>query len=239
MADKDRFSVSKFKDKIHNYGGLSRGVFYDCRIFYENQSKTFEQDETELLCKAANLPSLELETTEIKYFTHSVKVPSGRSFQPLTLTFYNTEDYRFREKFISWLDGFNGPGSNRREITKNYATIELSPRDAAHELVAKYRFISAFPISISGLQYSFENDAQIQTFDIQFQYLRPEFESFLPVISSPNLDLTSILDFERPSVTPDPLPTINTGFGMNSFPPSINPQSPGEKRRRKKFLGLF
>ena len=250
MAANDRFSVSKFKSRVDQYAGLSRGVFYDCHIFQSNledqgsRLNRFDQDETELLCKAANLPSLELETTEVKYFTRSIKIPSTRSFQPVTLTFYNVEDYRFYDKFVSWLNLFNNPSENIRtqftNINSFHATIVISPRDAVgHEITAIYKFNNAFPISISGLQYSFENDTQVQTFDVQFQYLYPEFNSISPKIKG-DINILEGLGFDTPT-TPDPLPARfrDSWNGMGEFPPSINPRSSNEKSRRKKFLGLF
>jgi hypothetical protein len=59
--------------------------------------------------------------------------------------------------------------------TDNYATITLYPRDEKHEELGAYRFAYAFPSSVSGLQYSYENDGQVQTYDVELQYLHATF----------------------------------------------------------------
>ena len=188
MAESTRFSINKFKSTIDAAGGLSRGVFYDCVITVNPPSTTngatftsgavsFGEEQL-LLCKAANLPTAQLDFTDLKYFTRSVKIPAARQFQPVTLTFYNTQNYQLRNKFLEWLSRFNQPVTNQRDDNTNigfYGIIELRPKDMAHNNVAKYQFQNAFPTSITGLQYSYENDTQVQTYDVEFQYLTATF----------------------------------------------------------------
>lgn len=171
---RERFSINEFKDAVEAAGGLSRGVFYDCLITREDVSNPLEP-ESIVLCKAANLPTSQLDYTDVKYFTRSVKIPAARQFQPITLTFYNSQNYVLRNQFLEWLSRFNSPESNIRQSSLNYATIELFPKNSNHESVGLYRFKHAFPTSISGLQYSYENDAQVQTYDVEFQYLTATF----------------------------------------------------------------
>lgn len=188
MAESTRFSITNFKSTIDAAGGLSRGVFYDCLITvnppasttgtpFTSSAVSFGEEQL-LLCKAANLPTSQLDFTELKYFTRSVKIPAARQFQPVTLTFYNTQNYELRNKFLEWVSRFNQSVTNQRDDNTDigfYGTIDLRPKDMAHNTVAKYQFQSAFPTSVSGLQYSYENDGQVQTYDVEFQYLTATF----------------------------------------------------------------
>jgi len=190
MAESTRFSINSFKDRIASEGGLSRGVWFNCQITHPNPNFSFTDDTHSLLCKAANLPSATLDPIELKYFTRSVKVPGSRQFAPVTLTFYNTQSYSVRNIFLTWLSVFNTPVTNVRNAiendkngqdvqafgnTDNYATITLYPRDETHKELGEYQFFYAFPSSVSGLQYSYENDGQMQTYDVEFQYLHATF----------------------------------------------------------------
>lgn len=188
MAD---FSISRFKNSIDAAGGLSRGVFYDCQITF--QSKPLFTEEEILLCKTANLPATQLDVAEVKYFTRTIKIPAARQFQPITLTFYNTQNYGVRVAFLEWISLYNSPLSNVRnvideyknarrattpfnyDVAENYATIELTSRDMNHAAKGKYTFFNAFPTSVGGLSYSYENDAQVHTYDVEFQYLSTIF----------------------------------------------------------------
>lgn len=197
MADIARFSVSKFKELIAKEGSLSRGVWFNCTITHPNPNFQFDESHS-FLCKAANLPTTQLDVTELKYFTRSVKIPAAKQYAPITLTFYNTNSYTLRNQFLKWISVFNTPVSNLRnaidlddagqstvtipfttDVSENYAKIVLIPHNEKHEEMAAYRFSYAFPTSVSGLQYSYENDSQVQTYDVEFQYL---YATFAPTI---------------------------------------------------------
>lgn len=189
MAETAPFSLEKFKQTILRKGGLGKGVFFDCTITNPSRVAFYLNEDSFLLCKAANMPPAQLDTAEVKYFTRSVRIPASRQFSPVTLTFYNTQNYLVRNQFLTWLSRFNTPVSNLRgaediergsdsvvgntnsDPTNNYATIELRSRNENHDLLGTYRFYSAFPSSVAGLQYSYENDQQFQTYDVEFQYL--------------------------------------------------------------------
>lgn len=193
MADTTRFNITEFKTLLEREGGLSRGVFFDCKITRNNAAYVFGRDQV-LMCKAANMPTAQLDVAEIRYFTRQVKIPAARQFSPITLTFYNPQSYTLRNQFLTWLSRFNTPISNVRnakdtdpiggdiitdelggDVNDNYATIELRPKNETHETRGVYRFYKAFPVSVGGLQYSYENDTQVHTYDVEFQYLSTTF----------------------------------------------------------------
>ena len=208
LIPKYRFSITKFKEAVAKEGGLSRGVFFDCLITLPDYPGFFNEGSLSL-CKAANMPAAQLDTAEVKYFTRSVKIPASRQFSPVTLTFYNTESYVMRDQFLTWLSLFNSPVSNVRgardvdprigtgkvgdvaTFTRkiNYADIILTPRNQKHAETGRYHFYSAFPTSVGAVSYSYENDSQFHTYDVEFQYLS---STFTP--ESASLVTTSIND---------------------------------------------
>ena len=191
LIPKSRFSLTKFKEAVAKEGGLSRGVFFDCLIGPLPDYPGFFNEGSLSLCKAANMPAAQLDTAEVKYFTRSVKIPASRQFSPVTLTFYNTESYVMRDQFLTWLSLFNSPVSNVRGAQDvdprigggvttytrkiNYANIILTPRNQKHAETGRYTFYSAFPTSVGALSYSYENDGQFHTYDVEFQYLSSTF----------------------------------------------------------------
>lgn len=209
LIPKSRFSLTRFKESVAKEGGLSRGVFFDCLITPRFNPAAFSEDSL-LLCKAVNMPAAQLDTAEVKYFTRSVKIPASRQFSPVTLTFYNTESYAARNEFLMWLSRFNSPVSNaraafdfkakpgapvqtlsaaayRHDASTEYADIILTPRDGAHEDRGFYHFACAFPTSVGGLSYSYENDSQFHTYDVEFQYLSSTFTPKITALTSGRL----------------------------------------------------
>ena len=63
----------------------------------------------------SNIPEETIDTTDIKYFTRSISIPSARQYQPVTLTFYNTVNYKLRRYFETWINLFNDRDLNERQ----------------------------------------------------------------------------------------------------------------------------
>lgn len=196
-------SIANFKSAVEARGDMARGVFFDVSIAAEAPGTLPFSDPADLyLCKAANLPAAQLDVVGLKYFTRTVNIPGSRQFAPVTLTFYHTNNYQVRFNFLEWLSRFNTPISNVRGASETrvqgagatagasgvestvatYATLILKARDMSNIERAEYRFVSAFPSSVGGLQYSYENDTQVQTYDVEFQYLNMTVHRILPAI---------------------------------------------------------
>ena len=112
------FSVTQFKEAVAQSGGFARPIFFNCVINceYLNNLALNLASEDVLLCKATNIPEEVIETTDVKYFTRPVSIPGTRQYQPLTITFYNTTNYRLRNYFEEWVGAFNNRVGNSRKL---------------------------------------------------------------------------------------------------------------------------
>jgi hypothetical protein len=50
------------------------------------------------------------------------------------------------------------------------ATITIQHYDVTGELIYQYKFFNAFPSNVGPLTFAYDNDAEIQAFDVQFAY---------------------------------------------------------------------
>lgn len=262
------FSLNQFREQVGRRGGFARSHVFTCNIVGNPLFKDFEKNKDFLFCKAVTLPSFTVNTEELKFFTRPVKFPGARTFEPLRLTFFNTNDFIVRHLFEKWNNTLNAFASNARglrdsrtgttaitektkvanesynfesgrlrnellygsiilthfsieaevaglgglirsgrnsllknlpqnqflsniinagaEIAQGAATQILNQTDAgriaqgiARRLgkdltpnirVAVYVMENAFPTNISGLQYSYDNDGEMQTYDVEFQF---------------------------------------------------------------------
>lgn len=199
MAD---FNISNFKDNIARRGGFSRGIFFECAIAHNSADLRFNQNDT-YACKSVNLPSETLDFTSVKFYTREIKIPGSRTFSPVTISFYNTTDYSLRTRLYIWLNLFNSNFYNVRgtspesvatppNITELYGTVMLTAYENQHpveqdsagrprasetpKILAYYKFLNAYPTSLAGLQFSQEDDATFQSYDVEFQYSRMVYE---------------------------------------------------------------
>ncbi len=143
-----------------------------------------------MMCRSAKMPDMTLQTTELSYFSRKVKIPSSRTYEPMTLTFLHVNDAHLRDTFESWLYTLNHPQLNMANPTHDqYSTIILTQYDMSgrawwefisdvlqgkalldDRVVSRYVMHEAFPVSVSGLALDHEADMEIQTYDVQFQY---------------------------------------------------------------------
>lgn len=137
------------------------------------------------LCKMATLPEMTIETGEVYYFTRAIKYPVRRRYTPVTLTFFNTTDYTLRNAFEKWSEVLLNPSQNvgfwelgdKQRSVDGTATVKIthygqdySPTNLTHNSLREYTFFHAYPSSIGPLTFSYDNDTEIQTFDVTLEY---------------------------------------------------------------------
>lgn len=141
------------------------------------------------MCRAAQTPDFYLQTTEVAFHGRRVKIPSSRTYEPITLTFLHINDARLRHAFEDWMYDINHPQTNIANQTIRYANIVLTQYDmsgrswlqflgdviqgrltADNYIMNRYVLHDAFPISVAGIRLDQEADTEIQTYDVQFQY---------------------------------------------------------------------
>jgi len=93
-------------------------------------------------------------------------------YSTITITQYDSVIDPLATLAISIAKGIIKPGGTLSDV----AEIAISELIKAQP-IATYTLYDAFPTSIGGLQFSYDNDAEIQTFDVEFRYQHMEFES--------------------------------------------------------------
>jgi len=192
MANLTRFSVDKLKSVISS---PARSHLFRCFItpsgLIRNAESIFTEafgvgasvDAKSYLCKSASLPEMTVETGEVYYFTRAVKYPVRRRYSPLTLTFFNTTDYVLRKAFERWNDRlinsvFNVGTVPEKRSTDGTADIQIQHYSGEDTLLREYKFYNAYPSAVGPLTFSYENDTEIQTFDVTIEYTH--FEGINP-----------------------------------------------------------
>jgi hypothetical protein len=126
----------------------------------------------QFLCKATSLPQSTIENIGVLYRGRQVNFAGERTFQPWSVTIYNDVSFNIRNAFEQWQSGI-----------QNYSTTEgkTNPRDyqvdlQVHQLdrsgatIKTYRFVDAYPTTIGTIALDYEQQNQIEQFDIEFQY---------------------------------------------------------------------
>ena len=128
--------------------------------------------QAQFLCKAAQLPASSVENIGVLYRVRPVNFAGERTFQQWTITVYNDTTFNIRNALEQWQAGI-----------QNYSTTtgRTNPRDyqvdlTVHQLdrngadIKIYKFVDAYPVVIGAVGLDFEQQNQIETFDVEFQY---------------------------------------------------------------------
>jgi hypothetical protein len=99
LPSANSFSIDSFKNTIMQQGGLARPFFFKLLIYPASDCPQklwdmFNSYGWAFLCRSATLPAAIVQPIELKYFTRSIKIAGAREVQPVTVTFFNTTDYK-------------------------------------------------------------------------------------------------------------------------------------------------
>ena len=128
--------------------------------------------QAQFLAKAAQLPASTVENIGILYRGRPVNFAGERTFQPWTVTIYNDTTFNIRNALEQWQAGIqNYSATTGRTNPRDYQvdlTVHQLDRNGAD--IKVYKFVDAYPVTIGPVQLDFEQQNQIETFDVEFQY---------------------------------------------------------------------
>lgn len=150
MSPEPLFSIERFKSAV---GTPARSHLFRCTVIPENTGVSPYFSATPYLCKAVTLPSATVETTELFYFSRAVKIPSRRTYAPLTLTFFHSEDYKIRAGFELWSGVLNAYEENQRGTALLYGRIILDHYSSVASTIAFNRDTLTSTLTDAPLQH--------------------------------------------------------------------------------------
>lgn len=127
---------------------------------------------TSILCKAASLPASTVEDIITAYRGRPVHFAGERTFQPWTISIYNDTNFFVRNAFEQWSNlVLNYGATNGSVLPLIYQTDMLVEQlDRNDNVIKTYQFFDAYPTSIGPIQLDYEQNNQIEMFDVEFTY---------------------------------------------------------------------
>lgn len=133
------------------------------------------------LCKNAQLPGSTIGEIPVSFLGRVVKLPGQRTYENLTLSFYNDEDFKIRhnmEKWMHQIQSFKKPFGNVVGIansqgqTDGHSTTTITVSQLAKDgnTLRKYAFYYAFPTTVSAIDLGYDQAEAIEEFSVTFAY---------------------------------------------------------------------
>jgi len=179
MPDAGPFNPDSFLNKADNLGGLAKNSRFSVSITPPTKLVTGNRAEVwSFLCRSAEIPAMAQQTTEDRIYGIEVMKPYGVTFEPVTLSFFNTNDFSPRKFWEDWLDHIQ-PAKSRNmayydDMVGDIKIYHYS--DHAKQPVPSYenyycQLIEAWPLSIGESELDWEQDeVNGAAFDVQLQY---------------------------------------------------------------------
>ena len=129
------------------------------------------------LCKTAQLPGSTIGVVEVQYFGRPVKMPGNRTFENLTTTIINDEDFVLRNSMESWMAFLNTHEGNTTTVAGgtgglNYTgtlTIQQYNRDGKAP-TSPYVFNKCWPVNVAPIDLDWGTNDTIEEFTVEWAY---------------------------------------------------------------------
>ncbi len=165
-----------FLQKVDNKGGLARANKFSVQITPPTALHAAGADVISFLCKAAEFPGKGWSTVEDRIYGIEVLKPYAAVYEPITLTFYNTNDFAVKKFWEIWLDYIQPQGTrNMQYYDKMVGEIRLYHYNETAEsaVVGKENYFcglnEAWPLSLQETEINWDND-ELYEFQVQIQY---------------------------------------------------------------------
>ena len=161
------FSVNAFRSNALSKAGARPNLF-ECGIVGQGLPANFKY-----LCKIATIPPSTMGVVEVPYFGRMVKIPGNRTFDNLSVTVINDEDFAVRNAIESWMNKMNSHVGNTSVNPAGLfakMTVSHHGRDGTAIGGAVWDFINCFPVALGEIGLDWGSNDTIEEFSIDFAY---------------------------------------------------------------------
>ena len=175
------FSVNKFMQKADGLGSLARKHKFTVEVIKPRALSSGPQrgkkvtgsvnpDSIEFLASGASLPGKSYTTTTHRMYGFGLDVPYEASYEPVQLTFHNTNDYSPRTFFEDWMANIARIGSYNMHYYKDFiSTVNIHAYDDHDKRKYSCELVESYPSNMSSIEMGWDS-TDVQTFTVDIQY---------------------------------------------------------------------
>lgn len=175
------FSVNKFMSKADDLGSLARKHKYTVEIIEPPALRGSPQKGTknpgsvkpgtiEFLVSGVSLPGKSYATTTHRMYGFGLEVPYEAKYEPVQLTFHNTNDYSPRIFFEDWMSNIARIKSYNMQYYKDFiSTVKIHAYDDQDIKRYSCELVESYPKSMSAIEMGWDG-VDVQTFTVDIQY---------------------------------------------------------------------
>ena len=160
--------VDDFKAKLK--GGGARPNLFKVILNYPAYAAG-DVELTSFMCKAAQLPASTITPIPVGFRGRFVNIAGDRTFAPWTITIINDTDFAVRRAMERWMNGINAHSANTGLVNPADYQVDMIVQqlDKDEAVLYEYKFVGAFPTTISEIALAYDVNDTIEEFTAEFQ----------------------------------------------------------------------
>ena len=164
------FNINEFQGQM--VGGGARPSLFEFNM--TNPFNSSADDKMRFMCRIAQIPSTNITPITLTYFGRAVKFAGNRTFEDLSVTIINDEDFSIRSTLEEWAQNINSMQGNIRlagaspEAYKSQAQVIHYGKQG--NILREYKFVGLFPTVIAGIDLDWGNSDAIEEYGVSFSY---------------------------------------------------------------------
>lgn len=177
IEPRQAFSISSFREKI---GAVARPNLWYCKLFVATSDVADAGGQLDTLtfrCEKAEIPGRTIATLDDTGSGPALKMPYEVNYNDMEITVICSTDMAERDYFEEWMNKIVYPGQNARAGLVNYYSnfakgnsLELAQLGDQGEALITYFLYDVYPIQISPMNLSWEENNTYQRFNVTLNY---------------------------------------------------------------------
>lgn len=166
-------TISAFKAQMQGGGARPNQFRVELAFpFFIGSLASSAGNAAQFLCKSATLPASTIEDITASYRGRPVHFAGERTFMPWTISIYNDTDFLLRNAMETWSTGVLDYSSTNGLVRPADYQVDMSvyQLDRNDNVIKTYRFFDAYPTNVGQIQLSFDQNNQIEEFEVEFTY---------------------------------------------------------------------
>ena len=162
------FSINTFRS-TGMPGGGARPNLFECVV----AGQGFTSSQFHYLCKIASIPPSTMGVVEVPYFGRMIKVPGNRTFDNLSVTVINDENFQVSNIVEEWMNRMNSHVGNKSDLPSTlFAKMTITHFGRAKEEIGggKWDFTNIFPVALGEIGLDWGSNDTIEEFTIDFAF---------------------------------------------------------------------